>query len=988
MGEIEVGISTGASGDTGATGDVAESTVTEEKLTPLRRQYLALKRQYPDAILFFRLGDFYETFGEDAQLTARLLQITLTSREMGKGVRVPLAGVPYHAAEGYIARLIAAGQKVAVCEQLDARGAAPSSMGLPPVGHGLPAGHGSKTPGAKPMMEREVVRVVTPGTVVEPRMLQAQRNNYLCALVSTYQTSGFPAYGLAYADLTTGEFATTEIIGDDAAAELARELERLQPAECVIPSQSAGATPETSSPEEMATQGRTVAHLDRWRFELETATETLCRLFGVTSLGGYGCAHLSLAARAAGALVSYVDQTHRQLLALLDGLKTYDPGQYVRLDGFTRRNLEIYEERGSRAGPDAPGPRPTLFTVLDDTKTPMGGRLLRRWLGQPLRDLGALERRLDAVEEFHGDGVLRGQLRALLGRIADLERLTNRVRQGIAYPRDLLGLRQTLLAAAEVRTLGSSLEQGSAVTVLLEQVNGRIDVADLIERAVFDAQTNDAASPKIGSWEEDRLIRPGYSEALDELVTSSADARAWIAGLEALERERTGIKGLKVGFNRVFGYYLHVSHAYKGEVPGHYLRRQTLTDGERYITPELKEYENTVLHAAERITELERTLFSQLQREIAAQAEALLATAMALAKLDALASYAEVAAHRGYVRPLLEQGETLEIQDGRHPVVEHALESATTQLGQPTSFVPNDCRLDAAGEQVVILTGPNMAGKSTFLRSVALIVLMAQAGSFVPARVARVGLVDRIFTRVGAHDDLAAGQSTFMVEMVETASILRHATPKSLVILDEIGRGTSTYDGVAIAQAVVEYLHLGDLGPRTLFATHYHELAELEGDLARVRNYRMDVLEEGDRVVFLHRVVAGSAGRSYGIHVARLAGVPRPVTLRAQEILSHLEAGRPNADSLARSSDSPVDQEPVPVANGHVSKLGTAGNLDPKKMGQSQLSSLTTEGAVLQLSLFAPEHPLVEELKNLDVLSLTPLQALNRLAEMVERAKT
>ncbi|MGH2351057.1 MAG: DNA mismatch repair protein MutS, partial [Chloroflexota bacterium] len=487
-----------------------------------------------------------------------------------------------------------------------------------------------------------------------------------------------------------------------------------------------------------------------------------------------------------------------------------------------------------------------------------------------------------------------------------------------------------------------------------------------------------------------RLIRTGYSEALDELVRSSTEARQWIAGLEGAERERTGIKSLKVGFNKVFGYYLHVSHAYKGEVPAHYIRRQTLADGERYITPELKEYENLVLHAQERIADLERTLFADLQRQIAAQAARLLATAAAVAQLDVLAGFAEVALRRGYIRPELDESETIEITGGRHPVVEAALEEATTQVGQPSAFVPNDCRLDAGGEQIAIITGPNMAGKSTYLRAVALSVLLAQAGSFVPAASARIGLVDRIFTRVGAQDDLAAGQSTFMVEMVETASILRHATDRSLVILDEIGRGTSTYDGVAIAQAVIEFLHDG---PRTLFATHYHELADLERTLPRVHNYRMDVLEEGDRVVFLHRVVPGSAGRSYGIHVARLAGIPRLVTRRAEEVLAELEARRYGTDgvgpAVAASPRSPASPAPLalPAAvvasspNGHARAAGKRG---ARANGGAASDMVTT----LQLTLFEPEtHPVVEALRTLDVMTLTPLEALNRLAALAEQAR-
>ncbi len=999
------------------------------RLTPMRRQYLALKERHPDAILFFRLGDFYETFDEDAKQAARTLQITLTSREMGKGLRVPMAGVPHHAVEAYIARLIAAGHKVAVCEQVEE----PSGPGQwhPPNEGPAPA---------KGMMAREVMRVVTPGTVVEPRMLEARRNNYLCALVAEYAPDGGMRFGLAQADLTTGEFAATELTGEEAAAELSRELDRLRPAECLVPAgrgpgsgggaggarmaggPSARLAPDGSalpeqteapSAEETAAAGRNVTPLDAWRFELVTAQEALCRLFGVTSLAGFGCDRLPLATRAAGGLVAYVEQTHPQLLALLDGLHTYEPARYVRLDGFTRRNLEIVERAAPPGAPRVPdaGGRPTLISVMDDTRTPMGGRLLRRWLGQPLLDLASLQARHDVVECLVGDGVLRGRLRAVLGRVADVERLTNRVRQGAAQPRDLLALHTSLMASGELAQVVAT-PGAETLGAPCGDIDPCADVADLIARAVYDVTAVEGKRRDLATWGEERLIRPGYSEALDELVRTSAEARQWIAGLEGAERERTGIKGLKVGFNKVFGYYLHVSHAYKGEVPPHYLRRQTLADGERYITPELKEYENLVLHAQERISELERSLFADLQKQIATRAGRLLATGAALAQLDVLAGFAEVAVRRGYVRPELDEGETIAIESGRHPVVEAALEGATAQVGQPAAFVPNDCRLDAAGEQIAVITGPNMAGKSTYLRSVALIVLLAQVGSFVPAGAARIGLVDRIFTRVGAQDDLAAGQSTFMVEMVETASILRHATRRSLVILDEIGRGTSTYDGVAIAQAVVEYLHRGagvsdegaeeapraspdaPGGPRTLFATHYHELAELERVLPRVRNYRMDVLEEGDRVVFLHRVVPGSAGRSYGIHVARLAGVPRPVTRRAEQVLAALEARRQGqakpvpGDHTAGTAGAGL---PGRVSNGGVNG-GVPGGVPARPSRRSARSAAAPDSATvttLQLTLFGPSgsHPVVEELKALDVMAMTPLAALNHLALLAERAR-
>ncbi len=1002
----------------------------------MRRQYLALKRRYPDAILFFRLGDFYETFDADAQLTARVLHLTLTSREVGKGQRVPMAGVPYHAADAYIARLIAAGYKVAVCEQLDT----PATV---------------KAAG-KSMMTRDVVRVVTPGTVVEPRMLDARRNNYLCALVADYGPSGALHYGLAHADVTTGEFAIAELGGAEAATELARELERLNPAECLIPTVGPPGAPEPSL-EEQALAGRNLTRLEAWRFELGTAQETLCRLFGVTSLAGFGCAERPLATRAAGALAAYVESTNRPLLALFDGLRAYDPGAFVRLDGFTRRNLELDEPPGARPfGParraGEGSERPTLLSVIDACRTAMGSRLLRRWLGQPLRDLEALRARHDVVEALAGDGVLRAHLRERLGRMADVERLTNRVRQGSAQPRDLLALRASLLAAGEVRSLVAGDEAGAAnnrrelgggerhaalpgaLGRLLGQIDPCNDVADLIGRAVYDASEAAPSGKRaaLGAWDDERLIRTGYSAELDELVRSSSEARRWIAGLEAAERERTGIKSLKVGFNKVFGYYIQISHAYKGAVPPHYIRRQTLADGERYMTQELKEYENLVLRAQERISELERELFTDLQRQVAGQANRLLATAAALAELDVLAGFAEVAVQRGYVRPELDEGLELEITGGRHPVVEAALEAATVQVGQPSAFVPNDCRLSAAGEQIIVLTGPNMAGKSTYLRSVALIVLLAQVGSFVPAARARIGLVDRIFTRVGAQDDLAAGQSTFMVEMVETASILRHATERSLVVLDEIGRGTSTYDGVAIAQAVVEYLHgatgsrWAEAGPRTLFATHYHELADLAQRLPRVRNYRMDVLEEGGQVVFLHRVVPGSADRSYGIHVAKLAGVPRDVTRRAEEVLAGLEAqhasrngsagargsaGAPPAGAEMAGLSGTVDHQAAnaspgrPAADQDVPTLeeasrspvpphsqGTdgakAGAVSPHRHAANGAASAPTgAGKAVQLALFPELHPVLEQLRRIDILTMTPLEALNRLAELVQQAR-
>ena len=974
-------------------------------MTPLRRQYLRLKRQHPDTILFFRLGDFYETFDDDAERAARLLQITLTSREMGRGNRVPMAGVPAHAADTYISRLIAAGERVAVCEQVAPESPAPAQSG--------PAPRRGARRSSTPMMERKVVRVVTPGTVAEPDMLTAARNNYLCAVAVLG-----PQAGLAYADVSTGEFAATQFGGEQWATALRQELDRLQPAEVLAPKGDSdsglpGWWPRIESGGGPLTG--LVTPYDGWRFDPTTAEEGLLARYEVASLEGFGLDRQPAAIAAAGALIAYLEQTHARLLASLAEVRSYTPGRYVTLDTFTRHNLEILEpaqRAGSQAAPplnqsatsgtSGPGrgrqeAASTLVSVVDRTRTPLGARLLRRWLNLPLRDLTALGRRHDIVAALVDNGPLRSDLGTDLRRVGDLERLTNRVVQGSAPPNALVAIRDSLLASERLRRMfplpgdegqgegnqdegsdsdiaagapsppeergpggetGSNGEsqQAGPLAQLLAAIDPCPEVAALIERALVAADDETGGSDAVGPAGEGRLIRPGFSAELDELVSGTAAARKWIASLEGVERRRTGIKSLRVGYNKVFGYYLQVSNAYRGEVPAEYVRRQTLTEGERYITPELKEYETRVLTAQERIAELERDLYARVLKEIASYHRRLQRSAAALAQLDVLLGFADLAVQHRYVRPALDASGELEIVAGRHPVVEAALEQALAEdrpgLAATSGFVANDCRLDTADCQIVLLTGPNMAGKSTYLRMVALIVLLAQVGCFVPADRARIGLVDRIFTRVGAQDDLATGRSTFMVEMLETATILRHATPQSLVLLDEIGRGTSTYDGLAIAQAVVEYLHNHpDTCARTLFATHYHELTELEGTLPRVHTARMDVREEGDQVIFLHRVVPGSADRSYGIHVARLAGVPRAVIRRAEEVLHTLEDG-------ARAE---LPTEPAP---------------------QAQQPAAGPELGAMQLSLFAPPHAVVEQLKQLDVLAMTPLEALTKLHEL------
>ncbi len=968
-------------------------------MTPLRRQYLRLKRQHPDTILFFRLGDFYETFDDDAERAARLLQITLTSREMGRGNRVPMAGVPAHAADTYIARLISAGERVAVCEQVAPEARAPTQSGQD-------TRRGARR-SSTAMMDRKVVRVVTPGTVAEPDMLTAARNNYLCAVAA----HGHQA-GLAYADVSTGEFAATQFGGEQWATALRQELDRLQPAEVLVPKGDSddglpGWWPRIESGGGPLTG--LVTPYDGWRFDPTTAEEGLLARYEVASLEGFGLDRQPAAIAAAGALVAYLEQTHARLLASLAEVRSYNPGRYVTLDTFTRHNLEILEP-AQRAGSQAarpltpsdtprtgsPGGRrqeaaSTLVSVVDSTRTPLGARLLRRWLNLPLRDLAALGRRHDIVAALVGNGQLRADLSADLRRVGDLERLTNRVVQGSAPPNALVAIRESLLASERLRQQlplpaaegqgednqnegsdsdaaaaspsppvargpGGEARPASPLAQLLTAIDPCPEVAALIERALVAADDESGGTDAVGPAGEGRLIRPGFSAELDELVTGTAAARRWIASLEGVERRRTGIKSLRVGYNKVFGYYIQVSNAYRGEVPTEYVRRQTLTEGERYITPELKEYETRVLTAQERIAELERDLYARVLKEIASYHRQLQRSATALARLDVLLGFADLAVQHRYVRPALDASGELEIVAGRHPVVEAALEQALADdrpgLAATSGFVANDCRLDTTDRQIVLLTGPNMAGKSTYLRMVALIALLAQVGCFVPADRARIGLVDRIFTRVGAQDDLATGRSTFMVEMLETATILRHATPQSLVLLDEIGRGTSTYDGLAIAQAVVEYLHNHpDTRARTLFATHYHELTDLERALPRVHTARMDVREEGDQVIFLHRVVPGSADRSYGIHVARLAGVPRAVIRRAEEVLHTLEDG-------ARAE---LSTEPAP---------------------QAQQPAASPELGAMQLSLFAPPHAVVEQLKQLDVLAMTPLEALTKLHEL------
>jgi DNA mismatch repair protein MutS len=839
--------------------------------TPIRRQYLELKQRYPDTILFFRLGDFYETFDDDAKLVASELQITLTSKPMGKDIRVPLAGVPYHSIDGHVAKLVARGYRVAVCEQM------------------------ADAAEVKGLVPRDVVRVVTAGTVTSDASLEAAAPNYLAAFVVRGREAG-----AALADITTGEVRLAR--GDEAPLELLRS----SPAEILV--EDEGDLPP----------GLGGARCRRALMGDLAVDAELARQFGDHARESLVDGPAEAAALAH--LLAYLRETYPAALGAIQRIRPLGAEGILAIDQRTLRNLDVLPHAETSS---------SLFGVLNATRTAMGARLLRVWLTHPLRDPGELAGRHDAIGWAVGHPIEREQCQAVLRGMPDVGRLAGRVGARSATPRDLHGLRGGLRTTLD---LGAILARAETPALLSAAVAALAGAADAL--LALDAALDE--DPPTG-FDEGGVIKPGFSPEIDSLRALTRDARGFLLGLERLERERTGIRSLKVGHNRVFGYYIEVSSSNVQLVPGHYQRRQTLVGAERYVTEELKEHESRLVGARDRLVDLEKQAFSQLVETLAASIARLQAVAEAIATIDLALALGEVASERGYVRPTFNEGERLRISAGRHSVVEAAL--------GPGRFVPNDCLLDGDC-QLLILTGPNMSGKSTFLRQVALIALMAQAGSFVPATEADLPLFDRIFTRIGAQDDLAAGQSTFMVEMVETAQILHQATPQSLVILDEVGRGTSTFDGMAIARAVVEFLHnRKEVAARTLFATHYHELTALADILPRVQNAHVAVHEEGADVVFEHRIVPGPSDRSYGIHVARLAGLPGAVVSRAEHLLGELEAGR------GASAASPA-----PAANGH--------------------------GPSLQPTLFGGPSPVDEALKGLDIDGITPIEAIQKLYEL------
>jgi len=842
--------------------------------TPARLQYLKIKEQYSEEILFFRMGDFYETFDDDAEIVSRVLEIALTSREFGKSNRIPMAGIPYHALNNYLGRLINKGYKVALCEQV-------SDVGE------------SKGP-----VERKVVRVVTAGTVIEDSMLDPKTNNYLAAIV----VSGNQA-GLSYADITTGQFYTSQIPID----KLEAQLSILAPGETLV---NDACTLNLSN--------TYISNLPKVSESIEVSTEALQSHFKVHSLDSFGLTNSPLAIQAAAGILAYLQNNQSGAVSTLHTIKSFSVEKYMVLDRQTSHNLELFQS-GRWGDQDT-----SLFTVLNKTFTPMGARLLREWISRPLIEIKPLEERQKKVEWFYTNSQGRQKVGSLLRRISDIERLINKTKSGSANPNDLIAIRESLAKIPKIKEIlvDKSVPEINSIS---NQLLDHQEVINLIENSI-----REQPSQIVG---DGKVIKSGYSNELDEVRSDAGSAIDYISRLETDERQRTGIKSLKVSYNKVFGYYIDINKSHISKVPSNYIRRQTLTNSERFITPEMKEYESKVLSAKDKINELEKSVYRKVCMELSESYENVLKTAVVIANIDVVRSLAEVAVSNEYINPKLNNKTSIVVKDGRHPTVE--------KLVPHGEFVPNDANLSNDDSQLIVLTGPNMSGKSTYIRQVALIVLMAQIGSFVPASDAEIGLVDRIFTRVGLNDDIAVGQSTFMVEMVETASILNQATNKSLIVLDEVGRGTSTYDGLAIAQSIIEYINCNsNLKCRTLFATHYHELISMAEEFPRIKNYNVRVSENQDGVAFLHNIVPGPATRSYGVHVAKLAGLPQEVIKRAGRILDQLESTN---GSNAKNKNSINDS---------------------------------------QLSFELSDSKLIDSVKSLNLEKMTPLEAITKLYEL------
>ena len=878
------------------------------ELTPMMKQYMETKSQYPDCILFYRLGDFYEMFFDDALTASRELEITLTGKNCGQEERAPMCGVPYHAVESYLNKLVSKGYKVAICEQLE----------------------DPKT--AKGIVKRDVVRIVTPGTNLDTQALDESKNNYIMCIVYIADR-----YGVSVADITTGDYFVTEI---EDSAKLMDEIYRFSPSEIICNEAFYMSGMDLDGMKDRL--GITIYSLDSWYFDDAVCRQKLLAHFKVSSFAGLGLADYDCGVISAGALLQYLLETQKNDLSNLTHITPYMSGKYMMLDSSTRRNLELCETLREKQK------RGSLLWVLDKTKTAMGARTLRKYVEQPLIDKKEIEKRLDAVQELKDQAISREELREYLSPVYDLERLIMKITYGSANPRDLTAFRTSLEMLPPIRYILQDM-QCELLKSITEDLDPLEDLCTLITNAIRE-------DPPI-AMKEGNIIRDGYNEEVDKLRRAKSDGKDWLAKLENEEREKTGIKNLKIKYNKVFGYYLEVTNSYKDLVPEYYTRKQTLANAERYITPELKELEDMILGAEDKLYALEYELYTEVRETVAAEVERIQQTAKAVAALDVFASLALVAERNNYVRPKINEKGVIDIKEGRHPVVERMIPN--------DMFIANDTYLDDKKHRISIITGPNMAGKSTYMRQTALIALMAQVGSFVPAKSANIGISDRIFTRVGASDDLASGQSTFMVEMTEVANILRNATSKSLLILDEIGRGTSTFDGLSIAWAVVEYISDSRLlGAKTLFATHYHELTELEGKIENVNNYCIAVKEKGDDIVFLRKIVKGGADKSYGIQVAKLAGVPDLVINRAKEIVEELS----EEDITTR-----------------VSEIATKDKVSKKKPKVKKYDEVD----IAQMSLFdtVKDDDVLEELKNLDVGNMTPIDALNTIYRLQNKLK-
>lgn len=877
------------------------------ELTPMMKQYMQTKEEYKDCILFYRLGDFYEMFFDDALTASKELEITLTGKNCGLEERAPMCGIPYHAVDSYLNRLVSKGYKVAICEQVED----------PKI--------------AKGIVKREVIRVVTPGTNLDTQGLDETKNNYIMCIV--YMAD---RYGLSVADVTTGEYLVTEL---DSQTKLMDELYKFMPSEIVCNEafyMSGLDLDDLKNRLHMA-----IYSLEAWYFDDALCRETLQEHFKVASLEGIGLSDYECGMIASGALLKYLEETQKNSLSHMSRLTRYATGNYMVLDSATRRNLELVETLREKQK------RGSLLWVLDKTKTAMGARTLRKYVEQPLIDKKSIVKRLDAVAELKDNAICREEIREYLNPVYDLERLVGKITYQSANPRDLIAFQSSLSMLPSVKCILKDMES-DLLKEIYEELDPLEELCDLVGRAIQE-------EPPL-AMKEGGIIKDGYNEEVDRLRKAKSEGKNWLADLETKEREKTGIKNLRIRYNKVFGYYLEVTNSFKDLVPDYYTRKQTLANAERYIIPELKELEDTILGAEDKLCALEYELYCEVRNTIAAELTRIQRTAKAVAKLDVIASLALVAERNNYVRPKINEKGVIDIRDGRHPVVEKMIPN--------DMFIANDTYLDDKKQRISIITGPNMAGKSTYMRQAALIVLMAQLGSFVPASSANIGLVDRIFTRVGASDDLASGQSTFMVEMNEVANILRNATSKSLLILDEIGRGTSTFDGLSIAWAVVEYISNSKLlGAKTLFATHYHELTELEGKISNVNNYCIAVKEKGDDIVFLRKIVKGGADKSYGIQVAKLAGVPDPVINRAKEIVEELVT----ADITGKVKDIAIQ--------GSETKKKTQKKLDEVDLTQFSLFDTVKDDDVLN------------ELKELDISHMTPMDAMNKLYQLQNKLR-